>query len=331
MQAHIAQHHPSCQFCTTRYFDSDTLYKHMSTAHSSCFVCRQASGSFRYFRTPDDLRAHMNAEHHACRDPVCQQACVGFASAEELRAHHLAEHTNRMPRMDRSRAYRLQVEPPAPVAAPSGASATSHRQLRHQRHHDSPRLAGQRSHAPAATQSGVSQQTAHPQGLMQHRGLVMIDDAEGTVLGGPEHAAAAAPQWPGAPGQQQGDAAPAFPLLSDSVSTNAQQAAPHAARPPPLVRKQLACPCGRNRRSVVVREGTEPGSLVCNAQCASAQRQQKLADAFGRDVNDAATLLPSRDVEWSADLVVVCGLPSLPFVCRASTFCPVVPRSRRLR
>lgn len=303
VQAHVAQGHPACEFCATRFFDSDALYKHMNTAHCSCLVCRRAAGNFRYFRTPDGLRTHMNAEHHACPDPMCQQACVGFAFAEELRAHHVSEHTNRMPRMDRSRAYRLQIEPPAPVSMQASGHASGRGARRQQRGTNAVQDDGRSAAMQPATDATARASTGR-QGLLQHSGLVMIDDSEGTALGGQDHEVPVS-NWPGAPGQRQQTAEPAFPLLSDSVSSSAAQADAPAARLPPLVRRQVACPCGRNKKAVVVHEGTEPGSLACTAQCAAAQRQRQLADAFGRDVDDADSMLPTREVEWPADLIVV--------------------------
>ena len=281
----------------------------MQMEHSSCSVCRAANARFCYFRTPSDLRSHVNEHHHACPNPDCQQACVAFASAEELRTHHVAEHSKRLPRMDRTRAYRLEIEPPRPTAAlghASTAGSGGHRRR-------GPRGHNHAEPAPAPSQQVLPARRAHEHELAQHEGFVMFDDAEGTVQGRPSAVENEFPSLPDAvPAaqwwqQQQRLANRAdnnFPSLDESASA-AQDRARNAPKPPPLVRKQAVCPCGRRRESVVVREGVPPGELHCNGQCAAAQRQRRLAEAFGRDADSPATLLPTQAVEWPPDLVMV--------------------------
>lgn len=306
LQAHVAENHPACQFCTTRFFNSDELYSHMRLSHSICTVCRDAARNYRYFRTPVELRDHVFAEHHACTNEACQQACVAFATAEELRAHTAFEHSKRMPRMDRARAYRLELE--QPPLQHRGRMALPQAAARPPPQPEPDRRRSPRGYAvDDSAMAGAA--GADAAGVVQHQGLVMFDDAEGTVLGRAEYQPAA-PQWPGAPGSRQQTPATSFPSLSEAVGTTAPAVprvapTPVAPRPPPLVRKQLTCPCGRSKKHVVVREGADPGTMECTAACAAARRKAQLAEAFGRDVGDADTLTPTRAVEWPLDLVVV--------------------------
>ena len=36
-----SQGHPQCQFCRTRFYDSNDLYRHMESSHEHCFICRR--------------------------------------------------------------------------------------------------------------------------------------------------------------------------------------------------------------------------------------------------------------------------------------------------
>lgn len=62
--------HPLCQFCDTRYMDSDELFRHLRRDHLFCHFC-DADGLHQYYSTYDSLRQHFQAEHYLCEEGDC--------------------------------------------------------------------------------------------------------------------------------------------------------------------------------------------------------------------------------------------------------------------
>ena len=296
---HLREAHPRCDFCKSRFFDGDALYDHMRAQHATCHVCETSGARHRYFADSGALWHHIASEHHACDEAECAANFIAFASAEQLRLHHITAHTSRMLPMDRSRTYRLEVEPAymqrrahrAPPEPPRPASPP-------------PVAAQRRRRAPRANAVAAD---APPPGVAEQAGFVLYDDAAGTAQGLRAGAVPAAAVL----GGMQTARAPteaSFPPLAAGAAPAPRAAAPPVeapARPPPLVRKQVSCACGLTKRWIVVQASEEPGTLECQAACAAHRRKLQLADAFGRDADSPPSFLSSREVQWSSELVLV--------------------------
>lgn len=62
--------HPLCQFCDTRYMDSDELFRHLRRDHLFCHFC-DADGLHQYYHSYDSLRQHFLTEHYLCEEGDC--------------------------------------------------------------------------------------------------------------------------------------------------------------------------------------------------------------------------------------------------------------------
>ena len=101
---------------------------------------------------------------------------------------------------------------------------------------------------------------------------------------------------------------PTMPSAQTLPSQEEFPALPAASVPPPRpilnipkkVSMKRSCPCGRNSKTVLVREGTRPEALECDAECERAQHRARLAEAF--NIN-TATYAGAFDVQFSADLI----------------------------
>lgn len=63
--------HPLCEFCDTRYVDSDELFRHLRRDHLYCHFC-DADGKHEYYNSYDDLRNHFLEEHYLCEEGECK-------------------------------------------------------------------------------------------------------------------------------------------------------------------------------------------------------------------------------------------------------------------
>ncbi|KAJ8953918.1 hypothetical protein NQ318_019158 [Aromia moschata] len=63
--------HPLCEFCDTRYMDSDELFRHLRRNHLFCHFC-DADGKHQYYNNMDDLRRHFRDEHYLCEEGECK-------------------------------------------------------------------------------------------------------------------------------------------------------------------------------------------------------------------------------------------------------------------
>lgn len=63
--------HPLCEFCDTRYVDSDELFRHLRRDHLYCHFC-DADGKHEYYNSYEDLRNHFLEEHYLCEEGECK-------------------------------------------------------------------------------------------------------------------------------------------------------------------------------------------------------------------------------------------------------------------
>lgn len=63
--------HPLCEFCDTRFVDSDELFRHLRRHHLFCHFC-DADGKHQYYNQMEDLRKHFRDEHYLCEEGECQ-------------------------------------------------------------------------------------------------------------------------------------------------------------------------------------------------------------------------------------------------------------------
>ncbi|RZC39782.1 hypothetical protein BDFB_001107 [Asbolus verrucosus] len=59
--------HPLCEFCDTRFMDSDELFRHLRRNHLFCHFC-DADGKHQYYNSMEDLRKHFREEHYLCEE-----------------------------------------------------------------------------------------------------------------------------------------------------------------------------------------------------------------------------------------------------------------------
>ncbi|XP_045476848.1 E3 ubiquitin-protein ligase ZNF598 [Harmonia axyridis] len=85
--------HPLCEFCDTRFMDSDELYRHMRRVHLFCHFC-DADGRHLYYRNINDLQKHFKEEHYLCEEGECKSVPLAsaFRTEIDLKAHIAAIH-----------------------------------------------------------------------------------------------------------------------------------------------------------------------------------------------------------------------------------------------
>jgi E3 ubiquitin-protein ligase ZNF598 len=113
LKEHYKHRHPRCDFCMEHFYGDDTLYTHMQQKHYSCHVCAPTTAGaaqHAYFNTAVDLSIHMRDAHFVCDEPECADCFVAFTTIEELKRHHIQQHSTRMPRWDASRARPLPLD-----------------------------------------------------------------------------------------------------------------------------------------------------------------------------------------------------------------------------
>jgi transcription elongation factor Elf1 len=84
--------HPSCQFCTERFFDKAALYYHMQRNYFTCHLCPRQY-MFRYYIDAQALREHHNREHIVCHVCAAVPQLLESGVAVAFRdAHEYSEH-----------------------------------------------------------------------------------------------------------------------------------------------------------------------------------------------------------------------------------------------
>lgn len=93
--------HPSCNFCGSRYYDDDELFRHLREKHERCFVCDRANPgkSPSYYINYEALRSHFAMDHFMCQMKDClDQKYIAFVSEFELKVHMLEVHGDVLPK-----------------------------------------------------------------------------------------------------------------------------------------------------------------------------------------------------------------------------------------
>ncbi|KAH7282649.1 hypothetical protein KP509_35G041900 [Ceratopteris richardii] len=103
--------HPLCNFCHSRFYGDNELYRHMSTEHYTCHICQRLHpGQYDYYNNYDDLEAHFRHDHSLCEHPDClSKKFVVFSSDAELKRHNALAHGGNMSRAQRNAALQIPV------------------------------------------------------------------------------------------------------------------------------------------------------------------------------------------------------------------------------
>ncbi|KAL6777341.1 hypothetical protein ACKKBF_B21135 [Auxenochlorella protothecoides x Auxenochlorella symbiontica] len=331
LAAHMAAHHPACDFCRRSYIDDDALWAHMRDTHVSCHVCPAPGPRPAYFRNFAALSQHVHAAHHVCPEPDCARQLTAFATPAELARHAHERHSSHMPRWDPGRARPLTLDVAGIVVgggqggrgsdAPGGGDAPTQATGRRR---------GQPQRGPAAGAPAPPRRFGSGDVRLQHDdaapfvpgfqrefqgGLQVHDDDAGEPRAAHGRRPAPPAAFPtlsdAAAAEAHGNGRPGAPRAADPSSTAAGGAHPSARRaPPPLVKKTTRCPCGRRTSHYALEESEAPPPLACDGACALAARRATLADAFGVDGDPAAPRAfgpggsaAGREVRYDAALI----------------------------
>jgi hypothetical protein len=117
--------HPICKFCNKRLYEDGDLFKHMYSAHETCFLCEKNGIQFEFYRDYPALENHFEKDHFACLERVCKEKhFVVFASEIELKTHTLKEHTMKQSNKKGKAKMNLDI-----FASSSGSPQTMQHQL----------------------------------------------------------------------------------------------------------------------------------------------------------------------------------------------------------
>uniref|UniRef100_A0A1I8A3X4 RING-type E3 ubiquitin transferase n=1 Tax=Steinernema glaseri TaxID=37863 RepID=A0A1I8A3X4_9BILA len=86
--------HPSCLFCTERFFDTDQQYKHLRKEHFFCQICEADGVTSVFYKEMAELLTHYHKEHYPCNIDECKQMGIVFRSELELNIHTASEHNS---------------------------------------------------------------------------------------------------------------------------------------------------------------------------------------------------------------------------------------------
>lgn len=103
--------HPLCEFCDTRFMDSDELFRHLRRNHLFCHFC-DADGKHQYYNSMDDLKRHFRDEHFLCEEGECKTMMLTavFRTDIDLKAHITQEHGRHMSKSATKQARTLELE-----------------------------------------------------------------------------------------------------------------------------------------------------------------------------------------------------------------------------
>ncbi|XP_044734266.1 E3 ubiquitin-protein ligase ZNF598 isoform X2 [Chrysoperla carnea] len=103
--------HPLCEFCDTRYMDSDELYRHLRRDHLYCHFC-DADGKHHYYSSYEFLRQHFQNEHFLCEEGDCktEQFTSVFRTDIDLKAHKASAHGRQLGKIGAKQARTLELE-----------------------------------------------------------------------------------------------------------------------------------------------------------------------------------------------------------------------------
>ncbi|XP_044272697.1 E3 ubiquitin-protein ligase ZNF598 [Tribolium madens] len=123
--------HPLCEFCDTRFMDSDELFRHLRRMHLFCHFC-DADGKHQYYNSMEDLQKHFREEHHLCEEGECSNMPLTavFRTDIDLKAHIATEHGRHLSKSANKQARTLEFEF---TLAPRPGSDRNKRQTRIER------------------------------------------------------------------------------------------------------------------------------------------------------------------------------------------------------
>ncbi|EFA07884.1 E3 ubiquitin-protein ligase ZNF598 [Tribolium castaneum] len=123
--------HPLCEFCDTRFMDSDELFRHLRRMHLFCHFC-DADGKHQYYNSMEDLQRHFREEHHLCEEGECSNMPLTavFRTDIDLKAHIATEHGRHLSKSANKQARTLEFEF---TLAPRPGSDRNKRQTRLER------------------------------------------------------------------------------------------------------------------------------------------------------------------------------------------------------
>ncbi|XP_077295037.1 E3 ubiquitin-protein ligase ZNF598 [Arctopsyche grandis] len=103
--------HPLCQFCDTRFMDTDELYRHLRKHHLYCHLC-DADGFDHYYGSYSCLRDHFRKEHYLCEEGECSELNLTavFRSDIDLKAHKACEHGRGLSKQAARQARTLELQ-----------------------------------------------------------------------------------------------------------------------------------------------------------------------------------------------------------------------------
>lgn len=124
------QGHPPCRFCSNeRFYDGESLLKHMQHAHFSCDLCNRGEFTFVFYKNRNKLHEHFDRVHKLCDHRDCAHLdpmLRVFPSELELHTHKQRAHgaTNRGITPE-ALGFRFSNEAQQPVPLQQGASGRS--------------------------------------------------------------------------------------------------------------------------------------------------------------------------------------------------------------
>lgn len=103
--------HPLCEFCDTRYMDSDELYRHLRRDHLYCHFC-DADGKHHYYGSYDYLKGHFQSDHFLCIEGDCinERFTSVFRTEIDLKAHKASVHGKQLGKVGAKQARTLELE-----------------------------------------------------------------------------------------------------------------------------------------------------------------------------------------------------------------------------
>jgi len=102
--------HPLCQYCDTRFFDNEELFKHLRKDHYFCHLC-DADGLQAFYADYPNLRSHFARDHHLCEEPECEEKkFVVFRTEIDLKGHRLAQHAGGLSKASSKEARKVELD-----------------------------------------------------------------------------------------------------------------------------------------------------------------------------------------------------------------------------
>ncbi|XP_023017718.2 E3 ubiquitin-protein ligase ZNF598 isoform X1 [Leptinotarsa decemlineata] len=103
--------HPLCEFCDTRFMDSEELFRHLRRNHLYCHFC-DAEGKHQFYNIMEDLVRHFRHEHFLCEEGECKTMPLTavFRTDIDCKAHKAMEHSKFMSRSANKQARTLELE-----------------------------------------------------------------------------------------------------------------------------------------------------------------------------------------------------------------------------